>query len=325
MDVDVIIPCRNVELFVEDALNGVYHQSHRPQKLIVVDNDSEDLTLSVVERWSFLHSDLPMVILSEARLGVGAARNAGLAVSTASLVAFHDADDLWQPQKLQLQVKLFESRKSADRLGVVYCGATILGENLEPIERPRAPEPSRRGDLKKALRHGNCVVGSASAAVVLREALDDVGYFDCSLPHGEDLDLWRRLAEKWSFDYVNQPLVTIRWRSSGMQQDRRAVVAGEVQLFDLWLSRKSVSLRNWWAIVNQARGLDIGQITDSIQLKSRISKVLFSKSAIFLLFVIPSFLRLNYRRLITLRDRLGMATRIRLERVAKWWHRYRGG
>src|SRR5690606_24994504 len=83
--------------------------------------------------------------------------------------------------------------------------------------------PAARGDIFLPLLFENYVLsGSASSVVVRREVLDRAGYFDERLFHGEDWDLWLRLAAISHADYSPEQLVAIRIRSDSAQRSRNA-------------------------------------------------------------------------------------------------------
>lgn len=96
--VSVVIPAWNAERFLPATLESVFAQDHRPLQVIVVDDGSTDGTAEVAAR----HPEVEVVRIAHA--GVMAARNAGLARARGEFIALQDADDLWAPDKLSLQL-----------------------------------------------------------------------------------------------------------------------------------------------------------------------------------------------------------------------------
>lgn len=96
--VSVVIPVRNMGRYLGDALRSVFAQDFRPIEVIVVDDGSTDDSAEVARSFS------DVAYLHQVQQGVAAARNAGIARSRGEYVAFQDADDLWAPNKLALQV-----------------------------------------------------------------------------------------------------------------------------------------------------------------------------------------------------------------------------
>src|SRR5215467_8142244 len=97
--VSVVIPAYNAGAYIEDALDSVFRQTFPRLEVIVVDDGSTDDTRSRLEPYrSRIH------YVWQTNNGSGAARNRGIDVSSGDYIAFLDADDLWSPEKLQIQL-----------------------------------------------------------------------------------------------------------------------------------------------------------------------------------------------------------------------------
>jgi glycosyltransferase involved in cell wall biosynthesis len=137
----------------------------------------------------------------ETNKGIGATRNTGVLNSSGEYIAFLDDDDAWLPQKLALQCAVLDSRPPT--VGVVYTARyrfdwrnkAIIGRNV----------PRYRGDLLDPLRNGNCI-GTTSSVMLRKECFEVVGLFDEELVYGEDYDMWVRIARKFQFEYLSEPL-----------------------------------------------------------------------------------------------------------------------
>ena len=110
MDIAVIVPSYNRADLVGETLASILGQSYPPAEIVVVDDGSSDNTEAVVARYATVK------YLRIRNAGECAARNAGVAVTTAPWVAFCDSDDLWHPDKLKLQAEVCEKFS-----GVHYC------------------------------------------------------------------------------------------------------------------------------------------------------------------------------------------------------------
>ena len=103
--VTAAIPVRDGEAYLAEAIESVLAQSRPCDQVIVVDNGSTDASAAVA-----LGFGLTVEVVAEPRPGVGAARNAAIAASQGDFVAFLDADDLWQPDKIERQLAAFAAR-----------------------------------------------------------------------------------------------------------------------------------------------------------------------------------------------------------------------
>lgn len=216
-EIDVIIPVFNGAPYLEQAVRSAAAQSLRPARIIIADDGSQDETPSIAEK---LASELAFVTyLRLPHRGVSAARNAGMKESSSPFIAFLDADDLWAEEKLAKQAAVFAS-DDAD-LSLVYCAYDCIDAAGRRLDGASATSPSLRGGIFQQLLAGdNAVSGSASAVLIRRSRLDEVGGFDERLYYGEDWDLWLRLAAIGTFDYVADELVHVRVHDRSAQNRR---------------------------------------------------------------------------------------------------------
>jgi len=101
MRVSVIIAAYNAEAYLAEAIESVLGQTVPPDEVIVIDDGSTDGTRSVLDRFSGR-----IIALTQANSGQATAVNKGLALAGGELIGFCDADDLWTPRKLELQLAL---------------------------------------------------------------------------------------------------------------------------------------------------------------------------------------------------------------------------
>lgn len=211
--VDVVIPVRNGARFVKPCLDSVLAQTLPPNRAIVVDDGSTDDTPRVLAGYSAQWPKLDF-IRSEPH-GVSHARNLALQASLAPFVAFLDIDDVWKPQKLQKQMKLFAA--SGPDVGFVHCGCYYIDELGKSTDEPGL-SPHKRGDIFLDLLTGYAFAGSASGVVARRDLVMAVGGFDERLFHGEDTDLWLKLAKSSHVDFVPDALTGIRIHTGSSQR-----------------------------------------------------------------------------------------------------------
>jgi glycosyltransferase involved in cell wall biosynthesis len=110
-EISVIVPAYNRGKLIRPTLDSILQQSYAPAEVVVVDDGSTDDTAAVVAEYG---RGVKYVGIENS--GPPRARNMGVAASTAPWLAFCDSDDLWHPEKLRLQVRLFQ--KAPD---VEYC------------------------------------------------------------------------------------------------------------------------------------------------------------------------------------------------------------
>jgi glycosyltransferase involved in cell wall biosynthesis len=189
--ISVVVPVRNSTRFIAQALESAISQQGVGE-ILVVDDGSTDGSGSVAARVPHTR-----VIRQDAR-GPGAARNAGVHEARGDFVAFLDADDLWLPDKLALQLAELER---APRRSLSVCAFEQFLES-----GCVAPPGFRSETAGVALR-----APLLSALVLRREAFLEVGPFEEALPTTEDVE-WFSRAEAAGFERRIVDSVLVRKR-----------------------------------------------------------------------------------------------------------------
>jgi glycosyltransferase involved in cell wall biosynthesis len=201
-EVSVIIPTYNRRAMVREAIDTVLAQTVASYELIVVDDGSadgtaEDLARLGAERAGIVH------IERTANRGPAAARNRGVAMARAPLVAFLDSDDLWSPEKLERHLEFMRENPGC---AISQTNETWIrnGRRVNPGMRHR----KRAGDFfVESLR--TCLI-SPSAVLMSKDLFDSIGGFDEDMRAAEDYDLWLRIQVKHEVCLLDEPLVTRR-------------------------------------------------------------------------------------------------------------------
>ena len=104
--VSVIMPCRNAAPYLEEALYSVQGQTLAQWELIAIDDASKDATASILQAFSSRDRRIAAVCgIFQNPIGAGQARNLALYLAKGRYVAFLDADDIWLPEKLEIQCR----------------------------------------------------------------------------------------------------------------------------------------------------------------------------------------------------------------------------
>ena len=194
--VSVIIPTFNRAAKTARAVSSVLYQRFTDYEMIVVDDGSTDHTEKVLDQFK----NRIQYVAHDANRGVSAARNTGIAVSKAPLIAFLDSDDYWLPDKLGAQTAFFGQNPNAM---ICQTQETWIrnGRRANPGKRHLKPS----GDVFEASL-ALCLV-SPSAVMLRRELFQEVGVFDEDLPACEDYDLWLRIACRYPVYLMGQSLI----------------------------------------------------------------------------------------------------------------------
>jgi glycosyltransferase involved in cell wall biosynthesis len=197
--VSVVVASRNYARYLGGAIRSVLEQTWTDLELRLIDDGSTDDTMDVVR--PFL-ADPRVFYHRTDGLGQPRAKNLGIQLSRAPIVAFLDGDDEWLPRKLERQLLLFRD----PAVGVAYTRRVLMDAAGNDLPTPVGI--FARGLVYDALLAQNFVCFSSAA--VRREVFESVGLFDPSLPLAIDYDFWLRAARHFEFDCVDEPLVRYR-------------------------------------------------------------------------------------------------------------------
>lgn len=211
--VSIIVPAYRASRDITGALASIFDQTFRHFEVIVVNDGSPDTP--ELER-ALAPFRTRIRYLTQANLGAGAARNAGIRMARGRYIAFLDADDLWSADFLRRQVWFLEADRSLD---LVYCDALISGETPLAGRRFMETAPSEGPVTLVSLLSQRCNI-PLSTVVMRRQPLVDAGLFDETLRRGQDFELWLRLAHRGA-SLAYQPIVLAerRARTDGLSGD----------------------------------------------------------------------------------------------------------
>ncbi|MGO4569782.1 glycosyltransferase family 2 protein [Rhizobium sp. 2YAF20] len=215
--VGVVVPMFNAERTIRATLTSICQQSHEALDIVVVDDGSTDRAASIVA--SYAKNDRRIRLIRQPNAGVAHARNSGAAATDAAFLAFVDADDLWAPSKIALQLRVLQDGGSS--AGLAYCWFAHIDEDGRVFSLHNQPDADG-GVLQRMCRKN--FVGNGSSMLVRRSAFEQAGQFDPSLrtrnAQGcEDLLMCLRIAERYEFRVVPQHLVGYRMTNTNMSSD----------------------------------------------------------------------------------------------------------
>jgi GT2 family glycosyltransferase len=264
--ISIVVPAYNAEGFLAAALDSVIEQSHQEWECIVVDDDSDDATLAIAERYAVRDGRIRAVHIDHG--GESGARNAGFQLTDphATYCTFMDSDDVWLPGALEgLLARAISDPKA--------IGAHALADFIDASGAPlRTGEFSARGLNRVGLvgnRIGEISVDAPTDFAVLlwgtpvfppglvlaeRAAYVKVGPFDASFTAGQDWDMLLRLTRHGHLAFL--PEVILLYRRHDHNAGAQATAPAQVhramcQNFHSPLNnveQQSIARRGWRAV-----------------------------------------------------------------------------
>ena len=248
--VSIVVPTYNAEGTILETIRSVQQQTFSDFEIIIVNDGSTDQTLKVLTTVS----DYRLKVFSYSNAGVSVARNRGMSHATGEFIAFLDPDDLWTPDKLELQLQALQQHPEA---GVAYSRTYYMDEQGKFCHTDNAP--LLEGNIYEELLAQNFLASIGSNVLIRKEAIDSVGEFDPKLTHAEDWEFCIRLAAQWPYVAVQKPQVFYRQSLSSasskveiMEQGSLAVIEQAFQAAPPELQPlKNRSLSNLYQFLSQ--------------------------------------------------------------------------
>jgi glycosyltransferase involved in cell wall biosynthesis len=222
--VSIVVNCHNSEQFIEECIASIMAQSYEIFEIIIWDNNSDDLTGSIVRRLSSLDARIKY-FRGENFLPLGAARNRALAMCHGDWIAFLDSDDLWAHDFLADQMHALAGKENST-FGFGFV--TEFFQNSDdikncPIEKQQVQAETSIFDK---LLKGNFIY--FSSLVISREELKYLKNFKEEYKQAEDYELLLRLAYKFNAIQIGN----VYYRIHENNMSKRQTVELYVELLD---------------------------------------------------------------------------------------------
>lgn len=223
--VSVIIPAYNASSLIKETLDSVFAQTFKDYSVIVVNDGSPDTeSLESVLR---PYGERIRYFVQENQ-GTGVARNRGIDEAKGDLLAFIDADDLWEPRFLETLVELLD-RSGYD---VMYSDALMFGEGLYAGQKFSERAPSEGEVTFESLVEARCNI-LMSATLARRQSVVEAGLFPereiGESGRAQDFILWLRMALRGcKFGYVPDTLARYRIQTDSLSGDSVQRVQREI-------------------------------------------------------------------------------------------------
>jgi len=231
--ISVIIPAYNAEKTILATIESILQQTFADFELIVINDGSQDATLELVSGVK----DPRLQVFSFPNAGLAASRNRGVACAKGEYISFIDADDLWTPDKLELQLQALQTNPEA---AVAYSWTDCIDEAGQFLRS--GSHMSVSGDVYAQLLLVN-FLESGSNVLIRQQALREIGDSDESLAAGQDRELFLRLAAKYHFVAVPQTQILYRVSAQAISSDVDKAGTSRLQVIEQVFAQAPESLQ----------------------------------------------------------------------------------
>jgi len=192
------MPVYNGEEFIRETIDSILNQTYRNFEFIIVNDGSVDSTKRIVGSYD----DKRIVLLDlPTNRGVSNARNMGTDLSKGKFIAFCDADDLYDPGRLQTQLDFQNSHPTVD-----VCGSYFIV--FENGQEKLVQHPLTDREIKEHFFTSNCI---GQPSVMGKSEVFRQYKYNPGIQASEDYDLWTRMAIG-GVVFANVPLPLVRYR-----------------------------------------------------------------------------------------------------------------
>ncbi len=229
----IILATFNRLHYLRSTIASVFAQSLHDWELIIADDGSGEETRAYLQTLV----DLPRVrLIWLPHSGKPAvARNAALRAAQGEYIAFVDSDDLWLPQKLEIQIASLRRRAACGWSQTAFVLIDACGSAIK--EMPPLPD----GWILEKLMKAETSIALPSV-IATRALVERVGGFDEELTTCEDYDLWWRLAAQSEIDCIEEPLTLVRRHDEHYSDDITCLEDLRRMLEKVWRSRAASDL-----------------------------------------------------------------------------------
>lgn len=197
--VSIITPVYNAERFLSETIKSVKEQTYKNWELLLVDDCSKDNSAKIIKEFNRTDDRIKYIKL-EKNSGASISRNTGIKNAKGRFIAFVDSDDLWEPEKLEIQISYMLEKN----LGFTFTSYRYMKENgVKTNKVAKAPFKINYNGLLK-----NTIIG-CSTVVIDREI---IGEFEMPLvKRGQDTATWLQILRNEKYAYgIQKDLVNYR-------------------------------------------------------------------------------------------------------------------
>ena len=229
--VSIIINCFNGEKFLDEALKSLLQQTYENCEIIFWDNQSTDSSAKIFKKYQDRRFKY---FFADEHTTLSKARNLAIEKSKGDLISFLDADDLWEKNKLELQIKFFEDHK----VGAVFSNHWVIKKEYKKKLLTKTKLP--RGYIYNNLID-NYVVGMLTIIIKKNFYLKLAKKFDERFSIIEDYDLILRLSKICVFECIEKPLASYRLHE---HNHSKIHMQKEIKEMKIWLSENKLGLKD---------------------------------------------------------------------------------
>ena len=227
----VVIPTYNKSFAIESTLRSVLQQTYKNIEIILVDNGSTDDTRQVIDKFIASNPSNWKIIDVEENLGPSNARNLGILNATGKYIFFLDGDDVFLPEKIEVQVKFMEENQF---VGLSLTPYFIYSDSNGPIRVIKSLKPAR---LISGWLNMTGFGGLVESTGCIRSSfLDSNLMYDITLMGSEGLDFTKNWSDRYEIAIIPNVFTIYRLSDNQLHRDTKAIKENMFRLADKYIA-----------------------------------------------------------------------------------------
>ena len=221
--VSIITPAYNVEKYISHTIESVQNQSYRKWELIIVDDNSSDDTVKIIQKYEKTDNKIKLIRLNT-NMGAGYCRNIAIRNASGQFHSFLDSDDLWHKKKLEVQINFMISKNIAFSF-MSYDFINDEGEkiNIKPIL------VKRKVSYIDMLKTNS--IGCLTAMYDLN-LIDKSKIYMSEIRLRQDLSMWLKILKKIDYAYpIDNIQSSYRIRKKSISSNKIKVIYYQWKLY----------------------------------------------------------------------------------------------
>ena len=234
--VSIITPAYNAEKYIKDTIESVIAQTYTNWEMIIVDDASVDNTKNIIKFYKEKDKRIKLIALNKNQ-GVANARNTAIENAKGQYIAFLDADDIWQGEKLQKQIQILQT----NNVDITYTAYLMIDETGKTIKKRSVKETLKLKDLLKE----NSII--FSSVVCEKEIINDKN-FKSEWYHEDYIFLLDLAKESKTFKGINEGLTRYRVHQRGRSFNKKTAAKYRWKIYREYLNMSFLQSLYYFAV-----------------------------------------------------------------------------
>lgn len=213
--VSIILSVYNGEQYLEQCIESVLSQSYESFEFIIVNDGSKDKSLTLIKNMQ--GKDNRIIIIDKPNSGLTKSLNVGLERSTGEYIARIDADDIWSPSKLEVQVNFMEAHPE-----ILLSGTAInfIDENGDLLDDQNPLDALKDEEIRKIYLFKNPFCHSS--VIFRKHIVKQLGPYNSDFKYAQDYEYWSRIMKVGKVEVIPDVLVGRRMTNDmiGIKRNR---------------------------------------------------------------------------------------------------------